>query len=207
MSKGGKNKMIKDRLEIIKSKFTGRDDKRKIENVIVLIIILIITAIIINTIWNNNKTNDNEEESSSYKVLADKISNDNEENNESDELEEKLENILSKMDGVGKVSVMITYSQSSEIVPVENETTKTSSTEESDSDGGTRKIEEVDISKEIIYSSKDEIVTKTVINPIIQGAIVIADGASDVNIKTNIISAVEAITGLSTYRIQVFEMN
>lgn len=199
--------MIKDRLEIIKSKFTGRDDKRKIENVIVLIIILIITAIIINTIWNNNKTNDNEEESSSYKVLADKISNDNEENNESDELEEKLENILSKMDGVGKVSVMITYSQSSEIVPVENETTKTSSTEESDSDGGTRKIEEVDISKEIIYSSKDEIVTKTVINPIIQGAIVIADGASDVNIKTNIISAVEAITGLSTYRIQVFEMN
>lgn len=41
----------------------------------------------------------------------------------------------------------------------------------------------------------------------IQGAVVIAKGAGQASVKANIIQAVEAATGLSTYKIQVFEMN
>lgn len=197
--------MFKEKLKKIKSMLQGKDDKRKIENIVVFIVILVITIIIINTIWTNESEKETED-LSGYKVLAEKVSN--EKNDEKEvNLETKLENILSKMDGVGKVSVMITYSQNSEIIPIENEKTKTSSTEENDSDGGTRKIQETDTSKEVLYSSSNEIITKTVKNPTVLGAIVIAEGASNVNIKTNIVSAVEAITGLATYRIQVFEMN
>ena len=39
-----------------------------------------------------------------------------------------------------------------------------------------------------------------------EGAIITSEGANDVNVKTNIIQAVEAATGLATHKIQVFEM-
>lgn len=46
----------------------------------------------------------------------------------------------------------------------------------------------------------------SVITPEIKGAVVLAKGASNVNVKANIIQAVEAATGLPTHKIQVFEM-
>ena len=42
--------------------------------------------------------------------------------------------------------------------------------------------------------------------PQIEGAIITAKGASNSNVKSNIISAVEAVTGIATHKIQVFEM-
>ena len=75
--------------------------------------------------------------------------------------------------------------------------------------GGNRKITQVSTKKEIIYdevNGKKVPVTQSIINPKIEGAIITAKGASDVNVKTNIVQAVEAVTGLPTYKIQVFEM-
>lgn len=42
--------------------------------------------------------------------------------------------------------------------------------------------------------------------PVIEGAVITAEGAGDAGVKTNIISAVQAVTGLSIDRIQVFEL-
>ena len=131
-------------------------------------------------------------------------------NIETDDLKSNLESILSKIKGVGDVQVFINYSESNEIVPMYNENSTTSSTEETDTSGGTRKIQETDSQKEIIYQEADGEkipITQKVIQPQIQGAIITAKGASDATIKTNIIQAVEAVTGLATHKIQVFEMN
>lgn len=199
--------MIKEKIEKLKEKLEKNGENKKIENLIVFVIILIVTIIIINTIWNSNdnKEKKESEDVSGYKRLA--IEDNNTATNESDDLEKKLEQILSKMEGVGKVSVMITYSQGSEIIPMQNETSKSSKINETDSDGGTRTTEQVDSNKEVIYSNGNKVETQTVKNPIAQGAIVIAEGASNAMVKTNIVSAVEAITGLATYKVQVFEMN
>lgn len=199
--------MIKEKIEKLKEKIEKNGENKKIENLIVFVIILIVTIIIINTIWNSNdnKEKKESEDVSGYKRLA--IEDNNTATNESDDLEKKLEQILSKMEGVGKVSVMITYSQGSEIIPMQNETSKSSKINETDSDGGTRTTEQVDSNKEVIYSNGNKVETQTVKNPIAQGAIVIAEGASNAMVKTNIVSAVEAITGLATYKVQVFEMN
>ena len=129
---------------------------------------------------------------------------------ETDDLKSNLELILSKIKGVGDVQVFINYSESNEIVPMYNENSTTSSTEETDTSGGTRKIQETDSQKEIIYQEADGQkvpITQKVIQPQIQGAIITAKGASDATIKTSIIQAVEAVTGLATHKIQVFEMN
>jgi stage III sporulation protein AG len=50
------------------------------------------------------------------------------------------------------------------------------------------------------------VITQKTVSPKIEGAVIAAEGASDANIKTNIIQAVEAATGIPTHKIQVFEM-
>lgn len=209
--------MFKEKLENLKLKFTKKteeNNKRNIENLVVFLILLIITIIAINTIWRDKKEDVKQEDNNvSYKQLAESLDNNiggsNNQQLAEYNLEQSLEDILSKISGVGKVEVLVTYSETSEVVAMYNETYKSSNTEETDTNGGTRKIEEMDTNKEIIFEDKDgkqTPITQKVVMPKIEGAIVTAEGAGNVNIKTNIIQAVSAATGLATYRIQVFEM-
>ena len=117
-----------------------------------------------------------------------------------------MEYILSKIKGVGKVDVLITYSESSSIVPVYNVNLSTSKIEEKDTSGGVRTTETENNQKDVVTNGNSEIVTKKTTMPKVEGTIIIAEGGSDANIKTNIISAVEAVTGVATHKIQVFEM-
>lgn len=90
-----------------------------------------------------------------------------------------------------------------------NENSKSSTTEETDTSGGIRKVQETDSQKDIIYQENNGTktpMTKKVIEPKIEGAIITAKGANNIDVKTNIIQAVEAATGLATHKIQVFEM-
>lgn len=197
---------MKNLLKKVAPKDNETKSKRKIENIVFLLIILIITLILMKTIWNedNEKKDDTKlTNTTSGKVLAD-ITNENKL-----ELEKKLENILSTMKNVGKVNVLINYSESSSLVPLYNESTTTSSTEEGDTSGGTRNVTETETKKDVVFSEKSgskEPVTQKTIMPTIQGAIITAEGASDINVKTNIINAVAAVTGLSMDKIQVFEI-
>ena len=50
-----------------------------------------------------------------------------------------------------------------------------------------------------------EIIVQKTISPKIEGAVITATGANNSIVKTNIIQAVEAATGLATHKIQVFE--
>ena len=189
----------------------GGNDKKKIENLVFFIVILIITIVIINIIWNGNKTTNKQEDNPSSKQLATSTDEQiKQDTTQTTNLEEKLEAILSKIQGVGNVKVCINYSESSEVVAMYNETSKVSDTEESDTSGGTRKIQETDSKKDIIYKEENgekTPITQKVVQPKIEGAIITAKGANDMTTKTNIIQAVEAATGLATHKIQVFEMN
>ena len=188
-------------------------NKRKIENLVVFIIILIITIIAINMIWNGNSKK-TEQKASSDKQLAmtenTTLNNGDNGQNAQNELKQNLEGILSKMSGVGKVNVLITYSESSEVVAMYNQTNKDTSTEESDQTGGTRKIQDQENTKEVIFKEENGQkvpVTQKVVLPKIEGAIITAEGAGDTMVKANIIQAVEAATGLASHKIQVFQMN
>ncbi len=202
---------MKEQLQKIKGmiiKEDGKDNKKKLENMVVFIVILIVTVIIINVIWSG----DSKEEktiSNSNKQLAEVNNVQNSNNAGQSQLKYELENILSKINGVGKVEVLVTYAESSQIVAMYNENTKETSTEETDESGGTRVIKESDTQKDVIYEEEDGMkkpITQKTIMPQIEGAIITAEGASNAAVKTNIIQAVEAATGLATHKIQVFEM-
>lgn len=216
--------MFKDKLKAIinKKQCEGEqqeNNKKKIENMVFLVIILIITIVIINYIWNGDKSSNKTLTNTTGKQLAStqksnqtsKSSNDNQNSGtNSNNLETRLEEILSNISGVGNVKVFLNYSESSETTAMCNENSKKSVTEETDKSGGVRKVEETDSQKEIVYQedngNKTPIIQKTT-EPKIEGAIITAKGASDINIKTSIIQAVEAATGLATHKIQVFEMS
>lgn len=197
--------------EKLKNMFTG---SKKKENLIALLIILIVTAIAINYILTDENTKENNKSNSNNKIsnnIREVVKSDNDDSDYYTNLEEKLANILSDIDGVtGDVKVLITYSQSSEILPLYDENSKQSNTTESDSNGGSRQVSEINNEKQIIYEEKSdgtkEPITKSTLSPKIEGAIIIAKGASNANVKSNIVDAVEAATGLLPHKIQVFEM-
>ena len=168
--------------------------KKTIENLVVFVIILIIVLLSINVIWNKDKKEDNKSTIDENKKLATIEENSKDDNSLTSE---KLENILSKRNGVGKVKVYITYSQTSQIIPIYNEDISQKDTQEEDTQGGTRKVVETDTKKEVVYNEKSgskTIITQSIVSPKIEGAIVTAEGGNNTNTKANIIQAVEAVT-------------
>ena len=88
--------------EKVKEIFKNKD--KKVENLIFLLAILIVTLICINYIIKDD-SKDTEEEKYKGAVLASSTEV------SSSELESRIENILSKIEGVGKVSVLLTYNE------------------------------------------------------------------------------------------------
>lgn len=180
---------------------------RTIENLTFFIIILVVTLVLVKYIFSGDKS---EKQSSNYNnaelVYSNDVLQEQETVNYKDDLKSELINILKKINGVGEVDVLITYSETSKLVPVYNENSSESKTSEEDTEGGTRVIESYDSSKEVVTDESSEPITERIIMPKIEGAIVICEGANDINVKNNVISAVEAATGLKLHKIQVFEM-
>ena len=188
-------------IEKIKSIFTNKE--KRVENLISFLIILIITLIVINKIL---KSDDEPKEDYKNEIGVELATIGNNSNFLDDNLEKRLEEILEKIEGVGKVSVLITYSETSSIVPVYNINSSTSTTEETDTSGGTRKVQTENNQKDIITDSGSNIITEKILSPKIEGAVITAKGASDGKIKSNIIDAVTAVTGIPAHKVQVFEM-
>lgn len=193
-------------------------NKKSIENLVVFVIILVATIIFINYIWNGDKKKNNNPSSNQNTILAKNtnqpvnITNNGESDvsgNMGNSLEKQLENILKNLEGVEDVNVLITYSETNKIVPMYNEDNSQSTTKEEDTQGGVRTINENSTKKEVVYQENNgqkNIVTSTVVTPEIKGAVILAKGANNGDVKSNIIQAVEAATGLPTHKIQVFEM-
>ena len=195
-------------IDKLKNIFQNKDKKK--ENLISLLIILVITLIIINRIWNDDEIKTKEElKEDAYlaTIKSEDISDvnfkidENESGNvnriKSNDLEERLKKILETLKGVSNVSVMLTYNESNSQVPIYNI---------NESNSKNKDEETTSIEKEVVVDSESNIVLEKVLNPKIEGAIITAKGVSDPTVKGNIISAVEAVTGVMTHKIQVFEM-
>jgi stage III sporulation protein AG len=108
-------------------------------------------------------------------------------------LEEKLSAILSRIEGAGKVSVMLT---------VKSGTERILATDLEASQSGT----ELDRTEETVILSKDageEVVLIGQNYPTFQGALVVCPGGGDPQIQLEITRALAALTGLGAGRITV----
>ena len=185
--------------------------EKRVENLIFLLVLLVITLIIINFIINSEEEKNKESKESNKNNVF--VSENIEKNDFGDieneyiniELEDRLEKTLSKIKGVKNVDVLITYSETEEVIPIYNSNNSLKEIEEGT--GDSKKItKEESINKNIIVDDSSNIIVQKKLSPKIEGAIIIAKGAEDLNVKSNIIKAVEAATGLALHKIQVFEM-
>ena len=197
--------MFKEKIKQLTSKTDEGNNKKKIENLVFLLIILIVVLVAINFIWNDKKENVKTTDNNKKSAIQEETKKDSD-----SDLKEQLEDILQNINGVGKVKVLITYSQTSQVLPLYNEDTSKKDTEEKDKTGGTRIVTETDTKKNVIFQETNGTkmpITQSVISPKVEGAIVTAQGANNMAVKTDIIQAVEAVTGLSSHKIQVFTMS
>lgn len=180
-----------------KENITG--NKKTIENLVLFLVLFIIIIVVINGL-GKNETKTVQSNSSDEKILS--LDNYKEKTQE-----EKLEEILSLINGAGKVDVLITYSNGMEQIPMYNTKQSTTTVQEADTAGGTRKTEETSNEQTVIYNENGNNKTpvmKQVINPKAVGVIVVADGAGIVNVKEDMIKAIEAILDVPAHRVQVF---
>lgn len=124
-------------------------------------------------------------------------------------IETQLEQVLSKMQGVGKVQVMVTLEGTAELV-VEKDIPQTqSNVQEEDSSGGKRTTKESTWEESTIYSEQDGNSTPYVIKelaPDVEGVLVIAEGGDNGTVAKNISEAVQALFPIEVHKIKVVKM-
>lgn len=131
--------------------------------------------------------------------------------NYGESLEKTLEEILSSMEGAGKVKVMITLQSSGETILEKDTSFSRTSSTEVDSAGGSRNTADVSKTEEAIYSGsgngRDTPFVKQVIYPRIEGVVVCAQGGGDAAVNKNITEAIQALFGIDVHKIKVIKMS
>lgn len=117
------------------------------------------------------------------------------------QIEHELTEILNKIDGVGKVSVMLTIEGTTEYVYAEEILQST----DVNSNGTSTKYQ----SEVVIVSSGGgkEALVKKIIKPQINGVIVVCEGGENARVCEKVIKAVSSVLNISTSRICVAKGN
>lgn len=119
-----------------------------------------------------------------------------------EDLERRLEETLSLIDGAGKVRVMLTLKDTGEKV-VEKDTTRRS--------GGSASAEETsDVSQSTVFSKNGSEETPYISNeltPQVEGVLVVAQGGGDSLVKQNILQSVMALFPLEAHKITIVKMS
>lgn len=127
-----------------------------------------------------------------------------------DEIEQKLEDILEKIDGAGEVKVMITYQDSGTQVVEKDKNTSANSVEETDSTGGVRSTKEQQLQESTVYEEADAgntpFVSKELL-PKVEGILIVASGGDNQKVKQNISEAVLALFQVEAHRIKIVKMS
>lgn len=125
-------------------------------------------------------------------------------------LEEKLEEVLREMDGVGKVKVMITLSDYGEAIVEKDTVDMTNTVDETDSSGGSRNSYEHEVQAETVRVESDSgsypYVGKEIL-PTIEGVVVVAEGGGNAMVVSQISKAAMALFPIEAHKIIVVKMS
>lgn len=183
----------------IKKYFNEMDSKKFKYNLFIIFTIGIILLIVANIFTEDKKPRDTNLETE--KILDDT------KNFHLDYvsiLEEKLEEILNELKGVSNVKVMITLEDTIEKIPAINTTKNNETTNEVDSQGGTRETLREDTTIQIVTGNEGSLRVLKEVEPTVKGVIVIAEGAESLEVKEILYDAVKTVLGVSGNRVEVY---
>ena len=164
----------KNLLSTIAEKFRNN---KKLQYIVVGILSLIVLFV-----FCYNFTNDNEPKTSTSDQVSEYVYS----------LENRLSNALSKVDGAGEVSVVITVKSG-------NETVLATSTTVNETQSGTERIE-----TPLVINGKTIIVKEKY--PEITGVLIVAKGASNIYVMTKIQQATVSLLDINPNQIEILTM-
>lgn len=184
------------------------NDKRlKKDNFVILLLVGILLMVVFIPIDKPKKAKTSIDTNASVQDSQASSANDQYEK----ELEERLRLTLSKVSGVGQVEVMITLRASKEVIIEKDTPGKSTSTTETDGDGGSRTVLERETNETTVYQQdsngyKAPYVVKQM-EPEIEGILVIAQGGDNPVVAKNITEAVMALFNVEAHKIKVMKMD
>ena len=136
--------------------------------------------------------------------------NEGESGGEERELERRLEEFLSCMEGAGEAKVMLTFSSTQEQVVEKDGPYTSSQTSENDSAGGSRSIDQREQEQSTVYTTDREgnqvpYVKKT-LAAAVEGVTVLAQGGDSWTVQKNITDVIEALFGIEAHKIKVAKL-
>lgn len=124
------------------------------------------------------------------------------------ELENRLETVLSSIRGAGSVEVMITYESGPELVTAMS--TDTNSNRSESLDGGKQSSTEQQTESQkpatVSGSGGTEPIVLTEKQPAVRGVIVVAEGAGNIMVRVDLQRAVQTVLDVPIANIEVFEL-
>ncbi|MFP3155415.1 stage III sporulation protein AG [Lachnospiraceae bacterium ZAX-1] len=126
------------------------------------------------------------------------------------DLEEKLKEALSSMEGVGRAEVMITLKDTGESIVEKDMEKSENNTAEEDGGGAKRNLHEMGSKEDTVYiqentSGSTPFVAKE-LNPVVEGVFVVAEGGGDAIVIKNISDAILALFPIEAHKIKVVKM-
>ena len=169
--------------------------------------ILILAGILLMVVAIPTGDNKKEEEQN---VMSEPAESTKEKDDYERKMEKKLKDTLSKIEGAGKVDVMITLEDSGESVVEKDMEKETSDLNETDTAGGSRTEKSTRTTHAAVYSEQNSEKTPFVEKektPKVSGVLVVAEGGENTAVKQNISEAVMALFQIDVNRIKVVKMN
>lgn len=122
-------------------------------------------------------------------------------------LENKLENIISEIDGINNVKTMIYTKNSPKLEPIYNENTNTESNIETGSDGIKREIKRDTIQKQVGVKDSSNVLERYYEYPDISGVLIVVDYSGDQNIYKILINSVKVLLDVELNNIEIIVSN
>ncbi|UTR14483.1 stage III sporulation protein AG [Salipaludibacillus sp. LMS25] len=120
--------------------------------------------------------------------------------------EKELSHALEEIVGVSNVTVMVNTSGTSRHIYQTNDSKKEQLTEETDSEGGSRKVTDSSSDENVVIVRRGENEEPLLIEsqkPDISGVLVVANGVDNIQVKTWVVEAVSRVLDIPSHRVSV----
>lgn len=124
------------------------------------------------------------------------------------DMEKQLVDILSSVNGAGQVKVMITLESGKETVYVQQEKLKKDEEQYRENEDSKKSVKD-SYENEIVMIEEDnqkKALVEKVMEPVVQGVVVVCSGADDISVVSDITNAVCIALNLSSNRVCVIKM-
>lgn len=195
-------------MEFLKNIFKNKD-KKVIYNLLLMFSVGIILLVAGSTVFNSKKPILPTVNEPIGTVNTNSAENETTLTYEQD-MEKRLEETLSLIDGAGKVKVMLTIDYGKEIVVAQNVDSTESLNDEKDNEGGIRDVQSKSKKDTFVMLRKNDgseypLILKE-IEPQVEGVIIVAEGGDDIAVKDALVRATYTVLGAQSHKIQVLKM-